>query len=249
MNSQLVETCLRGTGRAPARVPHRGEVQVSTANINWQLSSNGLEATRDFVNRAIINRVSKRPKGYSFARYPEGDILAHIKANQPMYSGAIFRVIKEWFDCGCLRTDENRHDFVEYCQSLDWIVQNIFDCPPLLDGHPEEVLRASDSALSWLRYVAIAVEKDNRLDEALTASEIVDVCQAHGIDFPNKAMASNLDQLAMYAGKLLNRLFRDNAGDQTLTIDRYAVTHDGRKGVRPSDGQPFTKHYYWFSRR
>ena len=116
-------------------------------------------------------------------------------------------------------------------------------------GLYEEVLRASDSALSWLRYVAIAVEKDNRLDEAPTASEIVDISQAHGINFPAKVIVPNPDQQAMYAGKLLNRLFRDNNGDQTLTIDRYAVTHDERKGVRPSDGQPFTRHYYWFSRR
>src|SRR4029077_16328440 len=47
MRSQLVETCLRGTGMAPARVPHKGEVQVPTGYINWQLSSNGLDATRD----------------------------------------------------------------------------------------------------------------------------------------------------------------------------------------------------------
>ena len=72
MNSQLVESCLRGTGMAPARIPHRGEVQVSTAHINWQLSSNGIEATRDFVNRSVINRISKRPTGYKFASYPEG---------------------------------------------------------------------------------------------------------------------------------------------------------------------------------
>ena len=113
MNSQLVETCLRGTGTAPARIPHKGEVQVSTTHINWQLSSNGLEATRDFVNRAVINRNSKRPAGYKFARYPEGDILAHVRANQPEYLGAIFRIIKEWFKRGSARTDENRHDFAE----------------------------------------------------------------------------------------------------------------------------------------
>jgi hypothetical protein len=180
MNSQLLETCLRGTGVAPARIPHRGEVQVSTTHINWQLSSNGLEATRDFVNRAIINRISKRVQGFKFTRYPQGDILAHVKADQPQYLGAVFRIIREWFDQGCRRTEENRHDFTQWAQTLDWIVQNIFNLPPLLDGHVEEVLRVSDSALSWLRQVGIAVEKDKRLDEALSASEIVDICLARG---------------------------------------------------------------------
>jgi hypothetical protein len=250
MNSQLVETCLRGTGIAPARIPHRGEVQVSTTHINWQLSSNGLEATRDFVNRAIVNRISKRPHGYNFARYPEGDILAHIKANQGEYLGAIFRVIREWFERGCPRTEENRHDFTEWSQSLDWIVQHIFGLPPLLDGHAEEVLRISDPALSWLRHVAIAVEKDGRLEEGLLASEIVDICQGHGIEFPNKTYTSSLDQLSMHAGRLLARLFRDLSADEPLKIDRYKITHDSRKQHRtPGEGGDFFKHYYWFSKR
>ena len=85
MDSQLVESCLRGTGMVPARIPHRGEVQVSTTHINWQLSSNGIEATRDFINRSVINRISKRSANYKFATYAEGNILAHIKANQPQY--------------------------------------------------------------------------------------------------------------------------------------------------------------------
>jgi hypothetical protein len=165
MDSQLLESCLRGTGVVPARIPHRGEVQVSTAHINWQLSSNGIEATHDFGNRSVINRISKRPTDYQFAAYDEGNILAHIKANQPLYLGAIFRIIKDWHDCGCPRTDENRHDFIEWAQTLDWFVQNIFDLAPLLDGHTEEILRVSDPALSWLRQVGIAVESDNRLDK------------------------------------------------------------------------------------
>jgi Bifunctional DNA primase/polymerase, N-terminal len=134
MNSQLVETCLRGTGTAPARIPYRGEVQVSTGHINWQLSSNGLEATRDFVNRAIITRICKRERDYRFKQYTEGNILRHIKANQPLYLGAVFRILKDWNELGRPRTDENRHDFIEWAQALDWIVQNMFGLVPLLDG-------------------------------------------------------------------------------------------------------------------
>jgi hypothetical protein len=250
MNSQLVETCLRGTGTAPARIPHRGEVQVSTTHINWQLSSNGLEATRDFVNRAIINRNSKQPAGYKFGRYTEGDLLAHIRANQPQYLGAVFRIIKEWFDRGAPRTEESRHDFSEWVQTLDWIVQNIFKLSPLVDGYVEEVLRVSDPALSWLRKIAIAVEKDNRLELGLSASDIVDVCQARGIDFPNKILSANLEQLAMYAGRLLGRLFRDVSFGETLSIDRYEVEHESRKQHRSSAfGGDFFKQFYWFRKR
>jgi hypothetical protein len=247
MNSQLVETCLRGFGTAPARIPHKGEVQVSTTHINWQLSSNGMGGTADFVNRAVINRISKHRDGFVFTRYPEGDILAHIRANQAKYLGAIFRIVKQWFDEGCSRTNENRHNFIEWAQALDWIVQEIFQLAPLLEGHTEEVLRVSDPALSWLRQVAIAAEKENRLDEKLLATEIVDICQSRGIDFPNNVSMANLDQLARYAGRLLGRLFRET---NEITIDRYKVTREFVKQFRPSEeGGDYSKTYYTFTKR
>jgi CHC2-type zinc finger protein len=247
MNSQLVESCLRGTGIVPARIPYRGEAQVSTSHINWQLSSNGIEATRDFVNRAVINRISKRPDGYAFATYPEGNILAHIKANQPMYQGAVFRVIKQWFDEGCSRTSESRHDMAEWAQTLDWIVK-LFDLPPLLDGHTEEVLRVSDPALSWLRQIGIAVEHDGRLGQGLSASDIVDICQAHNIEFPNKTSTTDLEQLARLAGRLLGRVFRDVSVNEELGIDRYKIKRESSKQTR-EDGGDYIQNHYWFSKR
>jgi hypothetical protein len=247
MNSQLVETCLRGFGTAPARIPHRGEVQVSTTHINWQLSSNGMGATGDFVNRAVVNRISKHADGFRFTRYAEGDILAHIRANQTEYLGAVFRIVKQWHNEGCWRTNEDRHNFVEWAQTLDWIVQNIFDLAPLLDGHTEEVLRISDPALSWLRQVAIAVDKDNRLDEKLLATEIVDICQARGIDFPNNVSMANLDQVARYAGRVLGRLFRET---NEITVDRYKISREITRQYRPTeDGGDYSKTYYVFEKR
>jgi len=239
MKSQLVETCLRGTGMAPARAPHKGEIQVPTGHINWQLSSNGLEATRDFVNRAIITRIAKRELGYKFHVYPEGNILAHIRANQAKYQAAIFRILIDWDQLGRQHTDETRHDFVEWTQALDWIMQNFFNLPPLLDGHVEEVLRVSDPALSWLRVVAIAVDKEKRLDEGLLATEIIDVCQARGVELPGVRGIIDPDQLSMYAGRLLNRLFRDT---EELVIDRYKIRRDSRRDHQKN----YTKHYYWF---
>jgi len=66
LGSLSLEHRLLEESRSTARIPHRGEVRVSTTHINWQLSSNGLKATRDFVNRAIINRVSKRSERVLF---------------------------------------------------------------------------------------------------------------------------------------------------------------------------------------
>jgi hypothetical protein len=66
---------------------YRGEVQVPTDHINWQLSSNGVVGALDFANRTVITRIQKQPPGYKFHEWPEGGILAHIKANQPKILG------------------------------------------------------------------------------------------------------------------------------------------------------------------
>ena len=202
-----------------------------------------MEATRGFVNRSVITGISKQPADYKFATYPEGSILAHVKAQQACYLGAIFRIIKEWHDRGCPRTAENRHDFVEWTQSLDWMVQNLFGLAPLVDGHV-------DPALSWLRQVGIAVERENRLEESLLASEIVDICQARGVDFPTKILPTNPDQLAMYTGRLLIRVFRDIPANEELGIDRYKVIRESVKQQRsPQAGGDFYKTYYRFRKR
>jgi hypothetical protein len=107
-------------------------------------------------------------------------------------------------------------------------------------------LRVSDPALSWLRQIGIAVEHGNRLDQGLSASDIVDICQAHSIEFPNKTTTTDLDHLAMLAGRLLGRVFSDAS---MLTIDRYEIEREERTQTRPSDGVEFQKYYYWFKKR
>jgi bifunctional DNA primase/polymerase-like protein len=245
LDSRLLETCLRGTGVAPARIPHRGEVQVSITHINWQLSSNGIESTRDLINRGIISRISKRPPDYPWAQYPEGNILAHVKATQPEYLAATFRIIQEWWERGRKRTSENRHDFTDWVQTFDSIVQDIFGLAPLMDGHIDEVLRVSDPALSWLRQVGIAVETEGRLDDGLLAHEIIDICQTRGIDFPGVRGFISSDNLLMYVGKVLSRIFRDSS---EITIDRYKVRKETYKQYRPEGGD-YSKHYYRFEKR
>jgi hypothetical protein len=247
MDSPLLETCLRGVGIAPARIPHRGEVQLPTTHINWQLSSNGIEATRDLGNRSIIVRIAKHASDFQFAQYPEGNILPHIKANQLQYLGAVFRVIQEWWEHGRKRSKENRHDFTEWVQTLDWIVQEICGLAPLLEGHTEAILRVSDPALSWLRQVALAVEEQSRLSEALLAREIIDICQALGIEVPGFRGFIGSEQLLMHVGKILGRIFRE---ESETKIDRYQIRKDSRKEHRPLEaGGDFFKHYYWFEKR
>jgi hypothetical protein len=100
--------------------------------------------------------------------------------------------------------------------------------------------------LSWLRLVAIAVSKAGRLDEALSASEILDICQARGIELPGVRHVIDPDQLTMFAGRLLNRIFSD---ETTVSVDRYKIKRDTMIGYRPDSGKAYSKHCYWFENR
>ena len=104
----------------------------------------------------------KRSEGYQFDEFPEGSILQHIQANQPLFLAAVFRVIEEWHDMGKPKTEEYRHSFREWAQALDWIVQNIFGEVPLLDGHGETQQRMTTPHLTWLREVGLEAVKFGR---------------------------------------------------------------------------------------
>jgi hypothetical protein len=96
LKSAILESSLKGTGSVEIRVPHHGGAQIQTRYINWLLSSNGVQGGPDFANRVIVTRILKQPTGYVFKAWGEGDVLAHIKANQSSVLGAIFAVVMEW---------------------------------------------------------------------------------------------------------------------------------------------------------
>jgi hypothetical protein len=98
--------------------------------------------------------------------------------------GAIFAVIDESYEKGKPRTNETRHDFREWCQSLDWIVQNIFKEAPLMDGHEEAKERASSPQLTFLRSIALRLNEEDKLDQTISANTIADLCLENSIEIP-----------------------------------------------------------------
>ena len=221
VDSQILESALRGHGHVPARVPHRGEVSVNTARFLWQLSSNGAETTRDLANRAVITRIRKRSSGYPYKTWPEGSTLEHITARQSYYLGAVFSIVKAWIAAGAPRTNEHRHDFREWVQTLDWICQKLMGTAPLLDGHREQQERAANPALGWLRQVALAVNENGDTGRELSASAILELCELAGIDIPGSKGNPDVTQI----GRIMAKLFREVA---SLEVDGFTVSRTVR---------------------
>jgi hypothetical protein len=231
-DSPFLEAILTAPGTMPARVPHKAEVQVDTRGLVFQFTSNGVEITRDLANRASITRLRKRPPGYAFKEYFEGDLYAHVVANQPYFLGCVFSIIAEWVNKGQPRTKETRHDFREWAQVLDWIVQNIVHAAPLMDGHEDARERVSDPRRSWVRRLCIALRDAKRSGE-FYASQIAEFALENDLPPPGVGPDADETVAARKIGSAMAAIFRE---DDEVDIDGFRIHRI--HGTSPKTGNP-----------
>ena len=179
-------------------------------------TSNKADMTTDLANRASCVRILKQPAGYQYPTYPEGDVLQHVRAQQLRYLGAIFAAIRAWHEAGKPRTAETRHDFRAWAQPLDWIVQHLFGCVPLMDGHRETQRRMTNPSMNWLRDVALAVLTQRREGDWLIAVDLLEIIDADvSIELPGLKAGNDLDNeltrkaVLQQIGRKLKRCFGD----------------------------------------
>ncbi len=247
IKSQLLESALRGTGLVMCRTTYSRPVQIETDLICWMLSSNKIDTTSDLALRSLITRIRKQPPDFKFKRYPEGNLLAHVEARCDYLLSCVLAVLREWYAKGKQRTGDNRHDFQEYAQTLDWIVQNILDLPPLLEGHQNEQQRLGNPDLNWLRAVCIYAEKQNWFGKegGFTSGQIAELCETYGVQFPGVNGFIPDQQRSMITGKLLKRLFREF--DERAT-GGFIVKRETREHYDARQRKTYPVHFHLFRR-
>lgn len=230
MDSPAIEAAITsGDKLFQARVPHKGEVPIDISRTSHELTSNGVSSTRDFSNRLLLSRLRKHSPGYRYPKFREGDLLAHIKANAAYYLGCVHAVVRRWYEAGKpeLETD---HSFRQWVGALDWIVQNVWNTGPLLDGHQAALGRISDPGLSWLRQLAIVVIRIGQSDLALPVEVIREICRDHDLMPPGAKLDANDGTVNMAIGRVLRRCFTE--GDTRvldgIRIDRSQITDVSR---------------------
>jgi hypothetical protein len=184
------------------------------------ISSNGFEATVDLANRSSIIRQRKRP-GHQWRTFDGRNLREHIRANLPRYQGAVTTVVREWHRRGKPRTETTDHSFQSWAQPLDWIVQNLFRLPPLLDGISAAHARVTSPQLSFLRQVVLRWVAAPRITDSLSASMIVTFCDDEGIEIPGLRATNNEQAAAQQVGRVMGALFREGC---TVEIEGYRVT-------------------------
>ena len=210
-----------------ARSPHLTAIEIDPRRVIVQLTSNRAEITPDLANRSSCVRILKQPQGYRFKHYPEGGTLEHVRANQPLYLGAVFAVVRAWHAAGKPQTDITGHDFRAWAGRLDWIVQNILRAGPLLDGHRETQVRMATPVLNWLRDVALAIRNSGFLGTWLRANDLVEIIsQKSDTELPGLPDGSDLadDEIKKTVLRAIGRRMAQCFGVEGVrTIDGFRI--------------------------
>ncbi len=220
ISNQLLESAIRGEGKVAVRRAYSRTTQIETDHVYWLATSNRAQTTPDLANRSIITRLRKCAPDFQFKHYVEGDLLTHIEKQSDYYMSCVFTIIREWHVRGKPRTHEARHDFREWGQTLDWILQNIFKLPPLLDGHREEQLRIASPGLSLLRELAFAVDRCGESGKDLSATELALFCEIAGIEVPRCSSGADVSVVSRRIGSILAPLFRES---EELVVEGFVV--------------------------
>jgi hypothetical protein len=215
LDSPALEAFLTCERHFPCRIAGQASIEVDPTRFFIQLSSNGVDTTRDFANRSSIIRIRKRP-GVRFR-----DVLGEIRSRQPFYLGAVFAVVRAWHEAGKPRTEDLRNDFRSWSQPLDWIVQHLFQAAPLMDGHQAAQERVSNPVLNWLRAVALEAERQGLLGKPLLASNLYELGMSAGVDVPGLPAHADEDRAIPMIGKKLSPLFREQS---VVPCDHLTVT-------------------------
>jgi hypothetical protein len=242
LNSQNLESFMTATGSFPARPAYSKVVMIDPSKFMIFINSNGYQATPDLGNRSSIIRIKKR-HGYEFK-----DMLGFVKDAQPLLLSSVFRVIEEWLKNGKKRTSDTRHDFREWSQTLDWIVQNIFKEAPLMDDHQEAQKRVSSVEYTFLRAVALALEQKHHLGLKIRATHILNLCQEANIPIPGLSPEKRNDQTAasMAVGKALGHLFEPTKN--YVVVEDFLVFRSLEQTTAFGSDKEFESKTYTFQR-
>jgi len=235
-NSPMLEAIITTPETVPVRLPRQAEQTINATTVSFQLSSNGVDTTADLANRACIIRMRKQPDK-QWKTWTEGDLLSHVRINQHYYLGCIFSVIKSWVNSGRPKTNTTEHDMREWAQTMDWIVQNIFKMPHLLEDHKNLQKQVSNPQLNWLREVCIKAEQNNKLGIELLAHDIADLCDHADIKFPNNRTYDS-EGANKYIGVIMGKLLNN---ENSIIVDNYKIIreekskyHDKQKRHKPT---------------
>ena len=220
------------------------DVEVDPTKVNWAVTSNGVQTTQDMFNRYCFIKLKRQPLDYQWKYGTKQGFHQHIADNQPFYLGCVFTVWKEWIARGRPITKDHSHALSGWAGSLDWIVCNLFELPPIgIDAKTRNY--QVDPNLAFLRELCLVIKREDKLGEKLKPSDIASVLIESEICMPGSAQPFGIQYSAegvqnIQAGRKMGSLLKKDGdslevgGFTITTVHEEKFEHDG-----------FNKFYYF----
>jgi hypothetical protein len=126
---------------------------------------------------------------------------------------------------------------------MDWILQKIFKLPPPLEGHRSEQVRISNPGLSFLREVALVLQKMGDCDETFSTAELASYCEAGGIEVPGCKPGTDNNVIIRRIGSLLGPLFRES---ESIEVEGFVVRRTKMSAYNEERKENVEKPFYCF---
>ena len=234
-----------------ARAAYSKNVQLDPRRRIIMLTSNGVILLKDILNRCCLVMLIKQ-NDRQFKEYQEGSQEDHIRANYPVFLGAVFRVIREWHNCGCPQSQISvPTGFERWWRVMDWIVVNIFKLASITDGYKEISTRVTDPELSWLRNAVNAAVDAGKVNQPLQITELLEIMIEAQTDLPGCAGVYSLEQLPLDKqtnlilgiGQRIGRLFRKHGKQDTIVIAPWQIRREEKQRNYSAGGTKEIKLY------
>jgi hypothetical protein len=230
LNITSLESFLTADGKFDCRGLRKGGA-VKPENYFLGLTSNGVQLTTDLANRSCFVRIRKQPPHFDFGAYDEGEFIDFVRARYEFFLTAVYSILMAWNNEGRPQTEESRHSFRPWARSMDWIVQNYFGLPPLLEGHQDALERTVNPNLQFLRALVIKLAKEEDFqNKSFRAAELAEKCSESGLKVPGLSDSSGVDTEArnMALGKILGQVMNNK---NEISLDGFTITRTLEKGL------------------
>jgi hypothetical protein len=243
LDSQIFEAFTTAAGMIHVRALRR-DGEVDSRNYVIFATSNGMETTVDAANRLLMVRLQKQPAGYAWHAWPEGSVLKHIDANRGYYLGCVCKILRTWMAADSPQI-ACQHDMREFTGAMNWIVQKLFQLPPLVQDHAEIQVRVAKPGVAFLREIAL---RTKGAEARRTVTDMVDLAVEESISIPGvdefPSTDEGLKKAKLALGRLLKPVFADSSA---VTIDNFTIERRTTNEPRPDGNGTFQKHTYAFT--
>jgi hypothetical protein len=210
------------------RLPFRQEAFIDPTRHLLYISSNGLQTTPDLAERAVIIRTLAQD-ARRYKTYPEGELLEHVRANQPYILGCVYAVLKRWIADRRRSYTDTPHRYHAWASAADYIVSEYFGTVRLMEGHDEIQKRATDSALTATRELCLAAAqattKPPAGDDWLFTADLVGIAQSNDIFLPGVNPDAPPEDACKQLGTMLGKMFKA-ANSNEIRLDGFVIKRE-----------------------